>query len=89
MKKLNKRRWWDRDRDSVKKDNSRYEMDVDVVSCFVINIYEFRDVSSIFVIYYDENMLVVDVEGLILELIELFYVVDRWLGDVGLEENLG
>lgn len=64
-------------------------MDVDVVSCFVINIYEFRDVSSIFVIYYDENMLVVDVEGLILELIELFYVVDRWLGDVGLEEDLG
>lgn len=89
MKKLNKRRWWDRDRDSVKKDNSRYEMDVDVVSCFVISIYEFRDVSSIFVIYYDENMLVVDVEGLILELIELFYVVDRWLGDVGLEEDLG
>lgn len=64
-------------------------MDVDVFSCFIINIYKFRDVSGIFVIYYDEKILVVDVEGLILELIELLYDVDKRLGDVGLEEDLG
>lgn len=89
MKKSNKRRRWDRDRDRVKKDNSRHEMDVDAASCSVTNIYESRDASSIPVTHYDENTSVADAEGLTPEPTEPSHDADKRLGDADPEEDPG
>ena len=89
MKKSNKRRRCDRDRDRVKKDSNRHEMDVDAVGCSITNISESIDVSSIPVTHYHENTSVADAEGLTPEPTEPSHDAGRRLGDAGPEEDPG
>lgn len=81
--KASKRRRWERDR--VKKDKNRQEMDVDFVSCSVTDIDESRGVNSI-KSHCDHDTSVADAEGLTPEPVESSpHGTDSRLGDGGLE----